>query len=107
MRGRDERTAGQGGQGQREEARRANATTGVLMLVCLECGKEYAFEGADEPPPDLVCEKCGNEVFRRFDATGSPDDVQEDFADSTERDLATSDPEGDVTPGDLYDLNNP
>lgn len=77
------------------------------MLVCLECGKEYAFEGADEPPPDLTCEKCGNAVFRRFDATATPDDVQADFAESTDRETATSDPPGDVTAGDLYDLNNP
>jgi hypothetical protein len=27
--------------------------------------------------------------------------------ESTERDLATNDPEGDVTRGDLHELNNP
>lgn len=89
------------------EDRAASAAEGVLLLVCIECGREYQFEGAEEPPDDLTCEKCGNQVFRRFDDTETPDDVQADFRDSTERDLATNDPEGDATPGDLYDLNNP
>jgi DNA-directed RNA polymerase subunit RPC12/RpoP len=104
---RDERTAGQGGGAGGREDLRVSATAGVMMLVCLECGKEYAFEGADEPPADLTCEKCGNVVFRRFDATATPDDVQADFAETTDRETATSDPPGDVTAGDLYDLNNP
>src|SRR5690606_20382781 len=33
-------------------------TDGVLVQVCLECGKEYMFEDA-EPPADLKCDKCG------------------------------------------------
>jgi hypothetical protein len=32
-------------------------------------------------------------------------EAQAEFRDETERDLATSDPEGDVEPGDLNDLN--
>lgn len=90
-----------------ERGERRASAAGVLLMVCLECGREYQFEGGEEVPHDLTCEKCGNEVFRRFDATETPDEAQEDFRDSTERDLATDDPAGDVTPGDLHDLNNP
>ncbi|HUG40788.1 MAG TPA: hypothetical protein VMM12_09895 [Longimicrobiales bacterium] len=89
------------------EDRLASAAESVMLLVCIECGREHQYEGAEEPPEDLTCEKCGNKVFRRFDDTGAPDDVQSDFRESTERDLAPNDPPGDVTPGDLYDLNNP
>lgn len=79
----------------------------VLVMTCLECGREYEFENGEAPPPDLVCEKCGNRVFRRFEDSKEPDEVQEDFRDTTERELATNDPEGDATRGDLIDLNNP
>lgn len=79
----------------------------VLLLVCMTCGREYQFEGDETPPEDLTCEKCGGEVFRRFDDTARPDEAQTEFRDSTERDLATDDPEGDATPGDLADLNQP
>lgn len=92
--------------GEREE-RRTSAATNVIIMVCIECGREYHFDAADEVPEDLTCEKCGNEVFRRFDDTATPDDVQADFRESTERDVATDDPAGDVTAGDLHDLNNP
>lgn len=88
------------------EDRQASAAGGVVLLVCIECGREYGFEGEDELPDELKCEKCGNGVFRRFDDTGSPDDVQADFRESTERDLAPNDAEGETTAGDLYDLNN-
>lgn len=81
--------------------------TGVMLLVCLECGREVQFESGDEPPPELKCEKCGNEVFRRFDDTESPDDAQSDFRDTTERDTAPTDAEGEATRQDLLDLNNP
>lgn len=79
----------------------------VLVLLCVECGREYEFEGAEEPPADLTCEKCGNQVFRRFDDTARPSEAMEDFRESTERDMATTDPEGETTAGDLHDLNNP
>lgn len=79
----------------------------VVLMVCVECGREIEFEGGHRPPDDLECEKCGNQVFRRFEDSSSPDDVQADFRESTERDLATDDPGGDATPGDLHDLNNP
>ena len=102
----------------RNEGREEQATSGagsaggtdranVRLLVCLECGKEYQFEGAEEPPEDLKCEKCGNTVFRPFEDTASPGEVQQDFRDSTDRDLSTDDPAGDTTTGDLHDLNNP
>jgi DNA-directed RNA polymerase subunit RPC12/RpoP len=77
----------------------------VTLLVCMTCGREYQFE-ADQPPPDeLKCEKCGSEVFRRFDDSTAPDEAGAEFREETERDLATSDPEGDATRGDLHDLN--
>jgi DNA-directed RNA polymerase subunit RPC12/RpoP len=78
---------------------------GVLVQVCLECGREYYFE-QQEPPERLECERCGNSVFRSFFAERTPDEVQQDFAESTERDVATDDPATDVTLGDLQDLNN-
>lgn len=77
----------------------------VLVQVCLECGREYYFEG-QAPPEELVCERCGNAVFRSFHAERNQDDVQRDFSESTERDLATDDPATDVSLGDLHDLNN-
>jgi DNA-directed RNA polymerase subunit RPC12/RpoP len=77
----------------------------ILVQVCLECGKEYMFEGV-APPDDLTCEKCGGTVFRSFDARTREDDVSEDFRQSTERDTATDDPATDVTRGDLLDLGN-
>lgn len=77
--------------------------TSVLTLVCEQCGKDYFFE--DEPPaPGMTCEKCGGTVFRSFhDSVG--DEAADDFRDSTERDLDPDDPEGDVLPGDVMDLN--
>jgi len=80
-------------------------TGAVLVLVCLECGREYHFD-QPEPPDNLQCERCGNLVFRSFRAERTPDEVQQDYADSTERDVATDDPATDVTLGDLQDLNN-
>lgn len=89
-----------------DEERGADAG-GVMLLVCLECGREYQFEAGEEPPPGLTCEKCGNEVFRRFDDAAVPDEVQADFRESTDRDLDTDAPGGEATRGDLHDLNNP
>lgn len=80
-------------------------TDGVLVQVCLECGKEYMFEDA-EPPADLKCDKCGNTVFRSFFATTRSDDASDDFRDETERDVLTTDSASDVTRGDLHDLHN-
>lgn len=79
---------------------------GVLVQVCVECGNEYFYDDAP-PPAEQKCERCGNTVFRSFyDAAGS-DEAAQDFEDTTSRDLRTDDPATDVTPGDLYDLNNP
>ena len=80
-------------------------TGGVLVQVCLECGKEYMFEN-QEPPEDLTCDKCGNGVFRSFHANARPDEAADDFRDSTERDVLTTDSASEVTRGDLHDLNN-
>jgi hypothetical protein len=78
---------------------------GVLVQVCIQCGKEYTFD--DEPPPqDLQCEKCGSAVFRSFFAQLGADDAADDFRESTERDTLTTDGGTDVTQGDLHDLRN-
>lgn len=82
-------------------------TTDVVLLVCMKCGRELQLEGDEERPSDLKCEKCGNQVFRVFDDTGSPEEAVADFRDSTERDTATDDPAEDTTRQDLLDLNNP
>jgi hypothetical protein len=52
----------------------------------------------------MKCEKCGGTVFRAFHETVG-DEASDDFRDSTERDLDPDDPEGDVMPGDIMDLN--
>ncbi len=78
----------------------------ILIQVCIACGKEYFYEDGQGRPADESCEKCGNGVFRSFNADTNPDDVAQDFADTTERDVATNDPATDVTRGDLQDLNN-
>lgn len=92
----------------RNEERRAEAPDGdVVLMVCMKCGREYQFEGSESPPSDMKCEKCGNEVFREFADAASPGEERESFREETERDLATDDPAGDATAGDLQDLNNP
>lgn len=96
----------------RDEAGRAapglvgRAADGVLVQICIECGREYLFDRED-PPRDLACEKCGNRVFRSFFSVLGPDEVEADFRASTERDLAPDDAETDVTRADILDLNNP
>lgn len=83
----------------------------VVLMVCLKCGTEVQLEGAQDPPPDMECEKCGNQVFRRFDGGSTEadeeDESREDFRDSTERDTATDAGGGEVSRQDLMDLNNP
>jgi DNA-directed RNA polymerase subunit RPC12/RpoP len=91
--------AGGGEGGERE--------TEVVLLVCLTCGREYAFEGGETPPAGLACEKCGNMVFRTFEDSAELDEARAEFRDETERDLATDDPAGEATRQDLHDLNNP
>jgi len=78
---------------------------GVLVQVCLECGREYYSEET-QPAEELTCERCGNSVFRTFRAPRELDEVQQDFSESTDRDVATDDPATDVSLGDLHDLNN-
>jgi hypothetical protein len=72
----------------------------------MECGREVQFEEGESPPPDMECEKCGNQVFRRFDA-GSADEARAEFREETERDMATNDPATDTERGDILDMNNP
>ncbi len=93
-------------EGNRAGGERHGRSEDVVVLTCIECGRDYEFGGDEAPPGDLTCEKCGNQVFRRFDASKSPDEVESDFREATERDLATNDPAGDATAGDLHDLNN-
>jgi hypothetical protein len=79
-------------------------SAGVLTLVCLKCGKEYYFTDAD-PPSGMICEKCGNTVFRNFFSAEEGDEAAEDFEESTARDMDPDDAEGDTLPGDVIDLN--
>jgi hypothetical protein len=88
------------------EKQKAEPADGVLVQVCVECGKEYFYEEA-QPPTDQKCERCGNTVFRSFFHVTAEDDVEADFRESTDRDLTPEDPATDVARGDLYDLNNP
>ncbi len=74
----------------------------VLVAVCEECGREYFFQ--EGMPDGLACDRCGNQVFRTFEADTAPDEVDEEFREETERDLAPDDPEGDVVDGDIRDL---
>lgn len=83
------------------------AATDVVLLVCIECGRELQFEGGEDRPSDLKCEKCGNEVFRRFDDSSNPGEAGVEFRESTERDVNTDDTAEDTTRQDLLDLNNP
>lgn len=77
----------------------------VLVQICIECGKEYMYDD-EEPPEDLTCDKCGNSVFRAFHASRRSDEAADDFRETTDRDLLTTDSASDVTRGDLHDLNN-
>ncbi|MGH7475755.1 MAG: hypothetical protein ACRELD_05660 [Longimicrobiales bacterium] len=96
---------GRGDDADRAAADRGDPVGEVRVQVCVECGREYMFEG--ETPADLACDRCGGTVFREFYADAQTDDVEEEFREATERDLATDAGGSDVRPGDLYDLNNP
>jgi predicted nucleic acid-binding Zn-ribbon protein len=78
---------------------------GVLVQICIQCGKEYMFD-RDVPPADLACGKCGSTVFRSFFAETVTDEARAEFRATTERDTLTTDPATDVAPGDLHDLGN-
>lgn len=86
-------------------AERNEGGGGVVVQVCLECGKEYMYD-TELPPEDLKCEKCGSTVFRTFFAETQEDEVAQDFRETTERDVGTTDPATEVTRGDLHDLSN-
>jgi len=77
---------------------------GVLTLVCVTCGQEYYF-ASSQPPAEMICEKCGNGVFREFFSPPAGDEAAEDFEETTGRDLDPDDAEGDTLPGDVLDLN--
>lgn len=89
----------------RRAADRGEPVGRLLVQACVECGREFMFEG--ESPEGLECDRCGNTVFRAFYADSRPSDEAADFDETTERDLAADAGASDVRPGDLYDLNNP
>lgn len=86
-------------------AREDRDANGLLVQVCIQCGKEYMFE-EQEVPTDLACSKCGSSVFRSFVANTAANDALDEFRSSTERDTLTTDPGTDITRGDLHDLGN-
>lgn len=90
-----------------ERERSDTEGTDVVLMVCVKCGKEAQFEDGDVPPSDMKCEKCGGEVFRRFDDNTEPGEAAQDFRETTERDTSTTDSAEDTTEQDLLDLNNP
>lgn len=75
----------------------------VRVLICLECGKEFMFE-EEAPPDDLACDKCGNTVFRDYQVSARPDEVETEFREATERDTLPEEGPGDVTRGDVRDI---
>lgn len=81
----------------------APGESGILVLICVECGREYTYE--DEPPPDdMKCDKCGGGVFRSYYEADEPSEASVDFDETTGRDMNPDDAEGDTTSGDLVDL---
>lgn len=76
----------------------------VRVLICLECGKEFFFEDA-APPEDLTCDKCGSTVFRDYQVSAREDEADREFRDSTERDTTPEEGPGEVTRGDVRDLD--
>src|SRR5829696_1270383 len=64
----------------KEEQQAAPASSladGVLVQVCVECGKEYFYD--DTPPSaEQKCERCGNTVFRSFFDVTDGDEVVAD-----------------------------
>lgn len=90
-----------------EQERRAGRPgpdeSGILIEICVECGREYTFE--DEPPPDdLTCEKCDGTVFRSYYEPYEKSEASQDFDETTGRDMNPDDAEGETTSGDLVDL---
>lgn len=95
----------------RRTSRGGPGSDGILLEVCVECGKEYMSEPG-ESSGRLRCERCGGEVFRSFDAAtteaeaDTESDAEADFHESTDRDTAPDDGPTEVTRGDLADLGN-
>lgn len=90
---------------QRERGGKGSAPgeSGILVQICVECGREYTFD--DEPPPDdLTCDKCGGGVFRSYYEPDEKSEAGLDFEETTGRDMNPDDPEGETTSGDLVDL---
>ncbi|MGH7482179.1 MAG: hypothetical protein ACRELV_08480 [Longimicrobiales bacterium] len=96
---------GVGEDADRQAADRGETVGRLLVQACVECGREYMFEA--EPPEDLICDRCGNGVFRAFYDDSRPGDAEREFTEETDRDLGADAGASEVEPGDLYDLNNP
>lgn len=92
---------------ERRASHEAPASDGVLLEVCVECGKEYMSEPGEASGP-LRCERCGSEVFRSFDAATREEeaDADADFHESTDRETTPEDGPTEITRGDLADLGN-
>lgn len=88
---------------ERVAGRPAADESGILVEICVECGREYTFED-DPPPDDLTCDKCGGQVFRSYWEPYEKSEAGRDFEESTSRDMNPDDPEGETTRGDLVDL---
>ena len=37
-----------------------NENEGVLVQVCIECGRQYMYDTQEPPPENLASDKCGN-----------------------------------------------
>ena len=88
---------------ERRAGRPGPEESGILVEICVECGREYTFED-DPPPDDLTCEKCGGGVFRSYYEPYEKSDASRDFDETTSRDMNPDDAEGETTAGDLVDL---
>ena len=98
-----ESTAGESGVPSEPRSADGGGGEEILTLVCIKCGTEYYFSEAG-PPTEMVCEKCGNGVFRSYH-TSANEQEDENYEDATQRDVRPDDPEGDALPGDLLDLD--
>jgi hypothetical protein len=78
---------------------------GLLTLVCVTCGKEKFFD--DNPPPHLVCDRCGGTVFRNFFTPTTADEATISGLEETSRSIALDEESPDISADDVRDLNNP
>ena len=77
----------------------------VRTLICIACGAEQYFEDETEVPSSLKCEKCDGSVFREFDTSTRPDEVQLEQLEETRRSAAWGDASPQTSRDDLRDLD--